>query len=464
MILKIFNQYIPVRKLAFVTLESFFIIGMVFWGTFLSSLWSSPTSQEYDVLLGKALVIALSAQLCLYYFDLYDLNIFKSNFELTIRLLQALGVSSIVLAILYYLFPDLIIGRGIFFISLWFIAGVMVSWRLLYNFLVKTKRLDQKIVILGCGLLAQNIARMVMEREDTGFRVIGFIAGDQTRIGDPLVNPSIIGSQKQLVDLVRKEKIDRIIVALDERRGKFPDAELLACKMRGIGIENGVQFYENLTGRLQVEDLTPSFLIFSDGFAKSKTSQGLKRITELLVSGIGLVLFSPFVLVIALLIKIDDRGVVFYKQERVGKKGKVFKLLKFRSMIENAEADGPVWSKENDTRITRIGRWIRKSRLDEIPQIINVLKGDMSFVGPRPERPSFVEKLGQVIPFYDLRSWVRPGITGWAQIKYPYGASEKDALEKLKYDLYYLKNWSFLFDLLILFETIKVVLFAKGGR
>ena len=234
--------------------------------------------------------------------------------------------------------------------------------------------------------------------------------------------------------------------------------------MRGIAIEEGIHFYEHLTGRLQVESLHPSFLIFSEGFKKSKLTMWTKRVSEFALSLIGLILLSPVILVISLLIKIDSRGPVFYKQERVGERGKIFKLLKFRSMVENAEANGPVWAEQNDKRITRVGRWMRKWRLDEIPQMFNVLKGDMSFVGPRPERPFFVEKLRKEIPFYDQRFSVRPGVTGWAQIKYPYGASKEDALEKLKYDLYYIKNLSLLYDLLIIFETIKVVLFRERSK
>jgi len=283
-------------------------------------------------------------------------------------------------------------------------------------------------------------------------------------VGEKLVNPSIIGDQSQILDIATKERVDRIIVALEERRGKFPDAQLLECKMRGIAIEEGIHFYEHLTGRLQVESLHPSFLIFSEGFKKSKLTMWTKRVSEFALSLIGLILLSPVILVISLLIKIDSRGPVFYKQERAGERGKIFKLIKFRSMVENAEANGPVWAEQDDKRITRVGRWMRKWRLDEVPQMVNVLKGDMSFVGPRPERPFFVEKLRKEIPFYDQRYSVRPGVTGWAQIKYRYGASKEDALEKLKYDLYYIKNLSLLYDLLIIFETIKVVLFWKGAR
>ena len=319
-------------------------------------------------------------------------------------------------------------------------------------------------MIIGSGPLAKGIAKEIVERVDTGFEVIGFITDHSEGVGEKLVNPSVIGDQSQILNMATKEKVDRIIVAIEERRGKFPDAQLLECKMRGIAVEEGIEFYEHLTGRLQVESLRPSFLIFSGGFKKSKLTMWTKRVTGFALSLIGLILLSPFILVISILIKIDSRGPVFYKQERVGERGKIFRLLKFRSMVEGAEANGPVWAGKNDDRITRIGRWIRKWRLDEIPQMVNVLKGDMSFVGPRPERAYFVEKLREEIPFYDQRFYVKPGITGLAQVKYQYGASKDDALEKLRYDLYYIKNLSPLYDLLIIFETIKVVLFGKGAR
>jgi sugar transferase (PEP-CTERM system associated) len=464
MILRIFDQYIPVRKIAFFFLESVFIGGMVVLGAYLRFLSDPASFHHYEYLILKALLIVACVQLSLYYFDLYDLKAFRSNMELGIRLLQSLGVSSILLAFLYYLFPLLIIGRGIFLISLGFMGVVIVSWRIIYNHILKTRQLDQRIMIIGSGPLAQNIAKEIVEGMDTGFKVIGFITEDPERIGEKLVNPSIIGDQSQILDIATKERVDRIIVAIEERRGKFPDAQLLECKMRGIAIEEGIHFYEHLTGRLQVESLRPSSLIFSEGFKKSKLTIWMKRVSGFSLSLIGLILLSPLILIISILIKIESRGPVFYKQERVGERGKIFKLLKFRSMVEEAEANGPVWAEQDDKRVTRVGRWMRKWRIDEIPQMFNVLKGDMSFVGPRPERPFFVEKLRKEIPFYDQRFSVRPGVTGWAQIKYPYGASNKDALEKLKYDLYYIKNLSLLYDLLIIFETIKVVLFGKGAR
>ena len=464
MILRIFNKYIPVHRLIFFFLETVFFLGMVILGTYLRFLSDLSIFTTYENLFPKALLIVATIQLCLYYFDLYDFKTFRSNLELAIRLLESLGVSSIILAFLYYLFPMFIIGRGIFLISLIFVGAAIISWRMSYNYFLKTRQLDQKIMIIGSGLLAKNIAREILGKDDIGFKIIGFITNNPERIGEKLLNPSIVGDQSQIVDIATREKVARIIVALDERRGRFPEAELLECKMKGIAIEEGTEFYEHLTGKLQVESLRPSSLIFSDGFRKPKLTMWMKRFIGFNFSLIGLILLSPLILIISILIKIDSRGPVFYRQERAGERGKIFKLLKFRSMVENAETNGPVWAEQDDNRVTRIGRWMRKWRFDEIPQMLNVLKGDMSFVGPRPERSFFVEQLRKEIPFYDQRFYVKPGITGWAQIKYRYGASKGDALEKLKYDLYYIKNLSSLFDMIIIFETIKVVLFGKGAR
>jgi len=275
----------------------------------------------------------------------------------------------------------------------------------------------------------------------------------------------IIGDCSLIHKIVSEDKVDRIIVALEERRGRFPTEELLQCRMQGISVEEGIGFYEQLTGKLLIERAYPSFLIFSNGFIKTTYHHVLKSAMDLFLSFFGLIISLPIMALIALAIKLDSSGPVFYQQERVGRHGKTFRLLKFRSMREDAEKEtGPVWTEEEDKRVTRVGKITRKLRLDEIPQMINILRGEMSFVGPRPERPYFVEHLTHEIPFYDKRHMVKPGITGWAQIEYPYGASKDDALEKLKYDLYYIKNMSLFLDLLILFRTIKTALFGNGAR
>jgi len=317
MILRVFNKYIPVHKLMFFFLETLFFMGMVILGTYLRFLSDISIFTTYENLLPKALLIVAITQLSLYYFDLYDFKTFRSNLELAIRLLQSLGVSSIILAFLYYLFPMLIIGRGIFLISLSFVGAAIISWRMSYNHFLKTRQLDQKIMIIGSGLLAKNIAREILDRDDIGFKIIGFITDNPERIGEKLVNPSIVGDQYQIVDIAAREKVARIIVALDERRGKFPEAELLECKMRGIAIEEGIEFYEHLTGKLQVESLRPSSLIFSDGFRKPKLTMWTKRIIGFSFSLTGLALLSPLILILSILIKIDSRGKVFYKQKRI---------------------------------------------------------------------------------------------------------------------------------------------------
>jgi len=276
--------------------------------------------------------------------------------------------------------------------------------------------------------------------------------------------PVVIGDYSQIFSICQEREVDRIIVALDERRGKFPLEQLLFCRLKGIRIDDGVAFTEELTGKLSLENIHPSSLIFSEGFKRSSIFKSLKRALDIIVSLLSLMLFAPLILIISLAIRMDSKGPVFYRQERVGEDEKKFNLLKFRSMNVDAEENGPVWAKVDDERVTRVGQIIRKLRFDEIPQMFNVLKGEMSFIGPRPERPFFVDSLKNEIPFYSERHVVKPGITGWAQISYQYGASKEDALEKLKYDLYYIKHMSLILDLMILYETIKIVFWSKGAR
>ena len=268
-----------------------------------------------------------------------------------------------------------------------------------------------------------------------------------------------------ICNLAEAENVKSVIVALDERRGILPYEELLKCKVKGMDIIDGESFYERITGKLLVEKINPSWLIFADGFVKSKVSRAVKRLVGLLLSTLMLVLLSPLLLLVAIAIKLDSPGAALFSQERVGEYGKTYTLHKFRSMRADAEKEcGPVWASEEDPRVTRMGKIIRKLRIDELPQLWNVFKGDMSFVGPRPERPVFVEKLKKIIPYYNERFSVKPGVTGWAQIKYPYGASEEDALQKLKYDLYYIKNMSLVMDLIVIFHTAKIVLLGRGAR
>ena len=279
------------------------------------------------------------------------------------------------------------------------------------------------------------------------------------------MNAKVIGSYDQLLEIVQRESIDQIIVALPDGRGKLPVEALLTCKMQGVHVEEGTTFYEKVSGKIMLENLRPSWMIFSSGFSVSPLLRLLKRLGDLLLAGSSLILTAPLLPVIALLIKIESRGPVFFTQERVGQNGQLFVLIKFRSMYDDAEeVTGPVYADKNDLRITGVGRWLRRTRLDELPQLLNVLRGEMSFVGPRPERPFFVQQFAKEIPYYTQRLSVKPGITGWAQVNYPYGATQEDAVEKLRLDLYYIKNMSLLLDMFIVLKTAKIALLGQGAR
>jgi sugar transferase (PEP-CTERM system associated) len=293
--------------------------------------------------------------------------------------------------------------------------------------------------------------------------VVGFVDNDPALVGKSLINPKVIGLTSELASLVKSESIDRIVVAIGDRRGQFPTQELLRLSLSGdVSIEESASFYERLTGRVLLDMIRPSWLIFSSRGRRAKINELTRVVAHRAIALIGAILSLPIVILTAILIKIDSRGPVLYKQERVGKNGRTFTLMKFRSMRVDAEKNGPVWASSEDDRMTRVGRIIRKIRVDEIPQFWNILRGDMNFVGPRPERPHFVSQLAQEIDYYEQRHLIAPGLTGWAQIKYPYGASIEDARKKLEYDLYYIKNQNLTLDATIMFETIKTILFGRG--
>jgi sugar transferase (PEP-CTERM system associated) len=317
---------------------------------------------------------------------------------------------------------------------------------------------------VGTGETARKVARQILDQHDFAYRVIGFIDDDASRIGERIVNPAIVGTPADIDRLIAQHQIDRIVVGLSDRRGKLPVEELLRAKMAGVRVEDATTTYERVTGKILIDDLRPSWLIFSDGFRVSRINRLMKRTIDLSLALAMALVALPIMALTALLVLIDDGAPILYRQERVGENGRTFVLSKFRSMRKDAEKGGmPIWAKDGDDRVTRIGRFLRKTRLDELPQLWNVIRGDMSFVGPRPERPFFVEQLSQQIPFYQQRHAVKPGLTGWAQVKYRYGSSLEDAMEKLRYDLYYIKHLSVFFDLTIVFDTVKVVLFRKGA-
>jgi sugar transferase (PEP-CTERM system associated) len=419
--------------------------------------------------------VALAAAVCLitiYLYDLYDYAVMNNRRELLLRLIQAVGIAWTFLAIVFYLVPPLMIGRGTLIYSVVLTLLLLLVWRTLIHLLTGHPELGEKILIIGAGKSAVETANVVFQRRDAGYRVVGFVAvegsenGDSPKSAAEMGKAEVLGNTDELEKIVRERKIDRIVVALAQRRGNFPTDVLLRMSLENnVNIEECASFFERITGQVNIDMLRPSWLIFSGRSRDTRLKIAFREVFNRLLAMIGFVLSFPIGVLTAIAIKLESKGDIFYTQDRVGKNGSVFKLIKFRSMQADAEPDGkPVWATSDDERTTVVGRFIRKVRIDEIPQFWNIIKGEMSFIGPRPERPHFVSELATEVPFYEHRHLVAPGLTGWAQIKFPYGASLDDARQKLQYDLYYIKNQSLALDVIITFETIKTVLFGKGGR
>ena len=446
--------------------EAFLVYGAIIFAVYLR-VGIADAPEELVAKNGylKAAVAGLFCLTAFYLFDLYDFLVMHDRRELVLRLVQALGLAWIALAISFYTFPSLMLGRGISLIALPLALTLMVSWRVSIHWFLGHPDFGERILIVGSGNLAVELAREVLNRPDAGYRIVGFVGTDADLLGKSLINPRVIGMTEQLDEIVKRDGIDRIVVAMGERRGQFPTNKLLQLSLAGqVNIEEGASFYERLTGRVSLNMIRPSWLIFTGRGRQAKLAEVSRAFVHWMVALISAILSLPLVLITAILIKLESRGPVFYKQERVGKNGRTFVLMKFRSMRVDAEQDGPVWASKRDARTTRVGRIIRKIRVDEIPQFWNILKGEMSFVGPRPERPHFVAQLAEEIPFYEQRHLIAPGLTGWAQIKYPYGASIEDARQKLQYDLFYIKNQSLFLDAIVLFETVKIILFGRGAQ
>jgi len=421
----------------------------------------------YPHLVLRGVVSVGVLQTCLYYADLYEDEPLRRPLDTALRLVQALLAGVLVLLAIYYVVPDVKVGRGVLGMFMGLAIAGLFFVRAMYMWFGEEESLAENVLIIGTGYTAQKIAKEIIGRRPWGLKVAGFLSGDPAEVGRRIVNPRVVGTIDELPLLLKHLKARMVVVALDDRRGKLPIGVLLGCRIQGIRVEEGASVLENLTGQIPIKNLRPSWLVFSQGFrGESRLVRRLKYAGEFCVALVLFALFAPLMLLVALAVKLTSRGPVIYRQERVGWRGQTFQLLKYRTMRVDAEASsGPVWaSGEDDPRITRLGRLLRKTRLDELPQLVNVLRGEMSFVGPRPERPHFVNALRQVIPLYDERHTVRPGITGWAQIRCGYGSSIEDAEQKLQYDLYYIKHVSLAFDLGVMVDTLKVMVVGRGAR
>jgi sugar transferase (PEP-CTERM system associated) len=413
--------------------------------------------------IGMAVVVVTA----FYYSDLYAIDQTLSVHELLHRFIAALGTSCIVIGVISYPIPNF--GKSLYLSEMLAMGISLGLWRLGFMGMIKQSHIRAKVLIIGTRTIGKIVAEELYLKKSLGMQVVGFVSDKAGQItlsyGNPKKVEIPVFAPSSLTGLIASSGVNRILLSGADYGPQSYFQELVTVRSMGVPIEDCHSFYERLSSKIAITDLPPEWIALSDGFRRDRLILAAKRVIDVLVSFLGLILSVPLALVTAIAIKLESSGPVFYRQERVGQNEKHFTLFKFRSMAEGAEDQmGPVWAAENDPRVTRVGAIIRKLRIDEIPQMINVLKGEMSFVGPRPERAYFVEQLKQSIPYYDLRHSVKPGITGWAQISYRYGDSEQDAIEKLQYDLYYIKHMSPIFDLQIIFESIKVILFGWGAR
>ena len=455
--IRLFNVYYPVRTLILLVGEALIIWTSLLLGAVIELRDDSYLVLNYEGGYIKIFVVTVLVLLCSYWFDLYDTARLTTKGELFFRLLLVPGLLAFVLAGVSYFRPNYLLGNGASELGLLILTVAMIGWRLGFGWLVQLPILVERIYVLGTGERAQRLVQGLRQNPDLGVEVAswtGKLEGAVTR--DSVAT--------HLMDVVHQQKVHRVIVAMPDRRGTIPMRELLDLRMQGVKIEEATSWLEKMSGKIEVENLYPSWLIFAEGFRRTSTFIVVRRMLSIVISLVGLIVSAPLWPLVMLVIRLDSKGPVFYSQRRVGKGGRTFKVIKFRTMRQDAEAGGPQWAGLNDPRITKVGKFLRSSRLDEIPQLWCVLKGDMAFVGPRPERPEFVESLTREIPFYGVRHMVRPGLTGWAQIKYKYGSTVQDAIEKLQYDLFYIKNASVGLDLLIMFQTIKTVLLRRGAQ
>jgi sugar transferase (PEP-CTERM system associated) len=466
-VIRLLNAYFP-RRTFFLGVSEACLVALGFIAASIARLGATDAGLmlSYERGFLKVVLVSMAFVICMYYFDLYDSSILSNLREVLTRLVQVLGTTSLMLGGFYYIYPSLELGRGIFLIGTAFVAVLLFLWRRLFLVINSAPGLADRVLILGDGSLAEPLFREINHRPELALRVVGQIHEQPDgSVGVTGFDGSSNNAGDDLLAYTGSHPVHRVIVAMGDRHGKLPVEQLLTLKSRGVLIQDATEVYEAITGKVPLESLRLGWLLFSPSFSDFRVVLLYKRLAAVLVSALGLALCLPLIPLVALAIKLSSRGPILYRQKRVGRQGVIFSCYKFRTMRQDAEADtGATWAADNDPRITMVGKFLRSSRLDEIPQLWNVLKGDMNFVGPRPERPEFVEWLSRQIPHYNVRHIVRPGITGWAQVRYKYGASIEDSEEKLRYDLFYVKNISLGFDLLIFFYTIKIILLGRGAK
>jgi sugar transferase (PEP-CTERM system associated) len=457
-LIRLFHVYYPIRTLVLLLGEA-----LIVWTSFLVAALVVFQDDSYIELyfnhgFYKIFVLTAVVLLCSHWFDLYDTARLNTRGELYFRLLMVPGLLAFVMAGISLFRPDFLLGGGSTPLGLLIVAFALFGWRLGYGWLVQLPILVERVYVVGSGERAQRLVQGLRQNPEIGVEIASWTG----KLEGAVTREAVAA---HLMEVVKKQKVHRVIVAVPDRRGTTPMKELLELRMQGVKIEEAASWLEKISGKIEVENLYPSWLVFNEGFRRSAIFVLVRRVLSIIIALIGLLLALPLLPFIALAVRLDSEGPVFYTQTRVGKAGRQFKVVKFRTMRQDAESsNGAQWAANNDPRITRVGKYLRMSRLDEIPQLWCVLKGDMAFVGPRPERPEIIELYCKDIPYYGVRHMVRPGVTGWAQIKYKYGSTIEDAREKLQYDLYYIKHASIGLDLLIMFQTVKIVILGRGAQ
>jgi sugar transferase (PEP-CTERM system associated) len=454
--MRIFNVYYPSRVVALLLSEALIVSTSFLLATAFVLGQDTVLVLNYEYGAWKIAGITGLTLLCAYYFDLYTAPTNSARWQIYFRVLLVLGLLSILLSAIISVYPGIAISRYIMPLGLTMTTGGLIAWRSVYDRVLNRTGFRERVCILGDGPLAEMVSSLIEGHWDSGMELVARVNAG------PECESAAVSEQFSWLSVQRR--IDRVVVALEERRNTLPTGALLKLRFQGIVIEEAASVVERLSGKLQLDQLRPSSFLYTDGFRLKPSQQISRRIVSMVAAAAGLLLFLPLLPIIVLLVRLSSPGPIFFRQRRVGLRDKPFMILKFRTMVQDAEAAGARWAVKGDPRVTRVGRFMRKTRLDEVPQLWNVLKGDMNFVGPRPERPEFVPLLARELPYYHLRHMIRPGLTGWAQVSYGYGGSMEETRHKLEYDLYYLKHMSLGLDLLIMFQTIKTILRRRGGQ
>jgi len=462
--IRIFSHYIPIRTLALVSLETVVLVLSIYFGLAVSFLPFDHAIQGPGLsVTPKVMLLAFCIVTTMTAMGLYDTGVREDMGATVLRVLIAFAVGLAVASLAFMLVPELSVGPNALMTTFAVALFGSAVTRTLFVSWITPHAFEKRVVVLGTGSRAASVDELVKDKGGL-IKIVGYLPIRSSQ--DHVDATRILSNQESLLECVKRHQATEIVIAVRDRRGGvLPVQELLECRLRGIEITDLASFFERERCQLHLESLNMSWMIFGAGFRQGFVRETVKRFFDVMTSAVLVLVTLPVMILTALCIYLEDRGPVFYRQERVGQGGRVFTIFKFRSMRNDAERDGqPRWAGAGDNRTTIVGRIIRKLRIDELPQILNVLRGDMSFVGPRPERPFFVEQLGSKIPYYGARHSIKPGITGWAQVRYPYGASLDDAVEKLQYDLYYVKNHTLFLDIMVLIETVQVVLWGKGAR